>query len=188
MRPDRDALDQAMGGVSIWGILCLGEPADPGLAANLEWHLGFLDGIFVYENEPGAAEVLADLNVLVGTRREGAPSIGGHEGRFRHAGWAAFETSYQPMIGDWILALSPHDRFTATGDERVALLDIMRFARHDRMVAAKLRAPEGAEIRLVKYDPNFKFANRRSGGGLTPAPRGPILDATDWSGGFESVR
>lgn len=207
MNVDRLALDDAMGDLSIWGVMCVRNEADRYLMDVLEWHLGFLDGIFVYDDQStDETPIIADgfPNVLVEVRPDEVPSLLEHEGDFREAGWLAFETSFQPMMGDWVLAIDADELFVAPGDERVALLDIIRFAEHDNIRAAKLRIEEIfaiqgnvpqrrvdgwwdtiTGIRLTKYDPNFKFANRKLAGGSVPVPRGTILDATDWSGGLQ---
>lgn len=204
---DRRALDEAMGGLSIWGVMCVRNEAERYLADVLEWHLGFLDGVFVFDDQSTDDTVAVAQgfdDVLVEVRPDDVPSFLEHEGEFRQAGWEAFETSFQPMVGDWVLAIDADELFVAPGDERVALLDIIRFAEHDKTRAAKLRieeifAVDGATpmqridghwksiggIRLTKYDPTFKFANRKLGGGSVPVPRGPVLDATDWSGGLQ---
>jgi glycosyltransferase involved in cell wall biosynthesis len=204
MTPDTLHVAGEMSNLAIWGVMCVRNEADRYLADVLDWHLNFLDGIFVFDDQSTdhTVEICRQYpKVEVEVRPDDVPALLEHEGDFRQAGWEAFETSVQPMDWDWVLAIDADEFFVAPGDERTALLDIIRYAEFDKSCAAKLRIEEIYSVdggvphervdgywgginglRLVRYDPVARFANRRLGGGSVPVPRRSIMDATDWSG------
>lgn len=92
----------------------------------LAWHLDFLDGVFVYDDQSdddSAADAYA-MGVVVETRSDDVASFLEHEGEFRQAGYEAFESALQPLPGDWVLSFDLDEYFVADGKEREAIITL----------------------------------------------------------------
>lgn len=96
------------------------------LADCLMWHLDFLDGIFIYDDQStdGGDELARQLGAVVETRPPDAPSFLQHEGDFRQAGYEAFELALQPLPGDWVLSFDFDEFLVSDGGEREALIGL----------------------------------------------------------------
>lgn len=97
---------------------------DRHLTEAVAWHLEFLDGLFVFDDQSydsSVAEARA-CGATVECRDEDTPSFLEHEGAFRQAGYEAFELAMQPLPGDWVLSIDLDEFFVADEDERESLI------------------------------------------------------------------
>lgn len=171
------------------------------LDACLDWHLEFLDGVHIFDDQStdGTREMaLTRRNAWVDQRADTEASFMEHEGDFRQAAWEAFEMTMQPVPGDWVLSIDADEFFCSPAeDERVALTVLAMFARAQDANAVNVRIDEIFGIcddipmkridgfwgsiaapRLFAYNAGGHFANRRMGCGSTPTYVRPVSAVT----------
>jgi hypothetical protein len=180
----------------ILGSMVARNERDRYLVKVIEWHLEFLDGIHLYDDQSddGTGEMAARAGAVVDVRPDDERPFLEHEGDFRQAAWESFELDMQPLPGDWVLSIDADEFFCAPeGDERHALERLQAFARSQDANAARIRIDEIFDFvdevpqrridgywstiaapRLFRYQAGGRFANRRMGCGSTPTFVNPV--------------
>lgn len=85
--------------------------------------------------------------VEVTVRPKGMCSFTEHEGWFRQAAWAAFESRLKPELGDWVLAVDCDEFLVAPDDVGQAVQDAVATADAMWASAVEVPIPEVFEVR-----------------------------------------
>lgn len=93
-------------GSRIHGLAVCGNEIDRYLEASLFHNTGYLDTLFVYDDQSTDGSFnLAKFGADVVVRRpDDVPAFLEHEGAFRQAAWDSWVKECEPKFGDWILA------------------------------------------------------------------------------------
>lgn len=172
----------------IWGMMIVRNEADRYLQSVLEWHLNFLDDIFIFDDqsEDETVDLCLSYTDNVKRRPPSVPPFLEHEGFFRQWAWEDLHNS-GVSEGDMVLLIDADEFFVSDRDELVALA-----ALNDEMLTAgassvRFMMPEiwdyrgddlfirvdgfwnrNKNIRLVKYREGTTFAPKKMGGGSVP--------------------
>lgn len=161
------------------------------LEACLSWASTFADAIHVYDDDSDDdTRLIADKYAAV-SAREGPPSFADHEGLFRQGAWNAFEDTFRPDVGDWVLALDADEFLVGTRDNiRPQLEELIGHAERNQYTGIEFPVIEIFdatfgdemtlqrrtdkywrfinEVRLFPYQVDALFAGKDSGCGSRP--------------------
>lgn len=187
--------------MKIFGLLCVRNETTRWLDETLRWNSQFLDEIFVYDDQSTDDTVaLARLHgCAVVVRDDWDFPFLEDEGRFRQAGYEAFEMYSGVEKGDWVLALDADEFLVADDDERDALEHLAAVASAGGSSATSFKvleafALEGATplirtdgfwdnieaLRFFEYHEGGRIPRRRLGCGSVPhnvSPNGVASNA-----------
>lgn len=134
-----------------YGIMVVKDEEDRYLQASLQWALGFLDKVFVYDDLSldRTAVVAAQEGATVAYRDPTEPTFLENEGVFRNNSWKAFEERMNPDENDWILALDADDFFVGTTPSR-RVSNVQRAAIEDYASAAEYIETDSVSLRFLQ--------------------------------------
>lgn len=180
--------------VKIVAMMVVKNEADRYLSECLRWTKTFVDDIYIYDDQStddtiGVATLCGVWNTV---RPKGVPSFLEHEGKFRQAAWDWMCEKADIQRGDWVFALDADEFYVDARGERDGLeLDIAASTEDD---AIHFEIPEiFAEspdalfqrvdgwwgsiqgTRLVRWNPNERFQERKLGCGSVPRPHRGIM-------------
>lgn len=130
----------------IYGSLVIKNEEDRYLAACLRHMRPLLDGLFVYDDRStdNSVAIAEEFDCQVTVRSERDPSFMQHEGEFRYDAWLAFERTFLPEDGDWVLSFDA-DEFMVQidgADPRVSMVQSVAAAERMGAVGVVLPFPE----------------------------------------------
>lgn len=191
-----------MGSPRLHGLLCVQNEADRYLKRCVEWHIAFLDGLFVYDDQStdDSAEIAHQLGAHVETRPDSVMPFAQNEGEFRQGSWEAFEIAMDPDPGDWVLAFDADEFLMCpsgfdigwllrrTADELAVNHAIgCRLAIHEVFAVDDFGVPQIRTdgywgditgLRFFQYRTGGRFTNRKLGCGSTPFYVDPAENVT----------
>lgn len=143
--------------------------------------------IFDDNSTDGTYEYLRGIQYLFRQRGTRRPSFAEDESAFRSVAWNAMEDLTHPVDGDWVLCLDADEVLAAPGGVRASLDRAIDKALANNADAVHFKVDEVFDVRagvpyvrsdgfwgdihavrLVRWQPDARFASRTEGGGSVP--------------------
>lgn len=159
------------------------------LQACLRWNCTWWDELFVYDDQStdGTVGVCSPYTDNVIVRPDDAPSFLEDEGGYRSAAWAAMEDRCEPTEEDWVFALDSDEFLVGPGRPAYHrdLKSLAARAVEEGHQSIELQIPDiwdldemmvrkdgywatMARPELIRYEPEWKFRNKKMGCGSGP--------------------
>lgn len=128
----------------LFGLMPVKNEADRYLDFVVQWSLGFLDDLLVYDDQSTDAsrDIAERRGARVVTREPGTPAFLEHEGYFRQAAYANLVRCFSPGPGDWIFAIDADEVVISAQDERSTIEANIANAESKSAVAVLVPVPE----------------------------------------------